>query len=227
MILIHLKKISCTLLKNLTKSFIFWVLLIFIITIPLSSYGDTNHDNEKIIHLFTPEFKEKADQFKISPLQAYVILFSELNRNTTKVENIVDIDTIGGLRCIKGNDYVFSSAPHIPQKGVLMDGYYLDGFTGDFRVIAYSSNHPDKYIKDFPNLYCLYYSTPFLGITSKELWYRIVDSACPRIPEKQRREWAKQKYEWYKSQREMLKELNPPNFDEMLEIFQHKKGIKK
>ena len=212
------------LFKGLKNCFIFWGVFICSIIIPALSNGDNNSEGEKVIHWFTPEFKEKVAQFKISPFQAAVIIFCEYNSHVTSVDKLNSPQVVGGLRCIKGDDYVFSSTPYLPEKGMLMDGIYLNGFTGNFRVIQYSKNHPDKFIKDFPYFSYQYYSCPFYAISSKEQWYKVVDKACPLIPKDQRRKWADQEYAAFASKdntkiKEELKSWDK-KFNEMYEFFQ-------
>ena len=120
--------------------------------------SEKRNENEWVF-LLTPEFRRKVEKFKISPLEAAIILFREYNREVTSVEKLRGISDFGSLRCIKGNDYVFSLTPYIPKKGVLMDGIYLDGFTGEYRTILYSENHRDKYVK-IPQFGLCYFSIP-------------------------------------------------------------------
>ena len=130
--------------------------LFFALAVILSPYvvcgappSEKTAESEKIagrdlVFLLTPEFRQKVSEFKISPFEAALILFRDSNLGVTSAKKLKGISSYGTLRCIKGNDYVFSTMPYIPSKGMPMDGTYVDGFTGEYRVILYSPNHPEN-----------------------------------------------------------------------------------
>ena len=181
--------------------------------------SEKRNENEWVF-LLTPEFRRKVEKFKISPLEAAIILFREYNREVTSVEKLRGISDFGSLRCIKGNDYVFSLTPYIPKKGVLMDGIYLDGFTGEYRTILYSENHRDKYVK-IPQFGLCYFSIPLLAVSSEQEWIKIVDSACPSIPDTERHKWAEEQFKEILESRKWLQSLGrSAKFTELMESFQ-------
>ncbi|MGN1273726.1 MAG: hypothetical protein ACI4UF_03985, partial [Thermoguttaceae bacterium] len=177
------------------KKYSFTFFLFFVLAMILSSSAvcdektaDKSPESEKtngsdLVFLLTPEFRQKVEEFKISPFEAALILFRDFNQEITSVEKLKR--SLGTLRCVKGDDYVFSTTLMIPHKGVLMDGIYLNGFTGEYRVIAYSPNHPEKYA-GIPDFGLCYYSDPLFAVSSKSEWLKIVESACPKIPEEER-----------------------------------------
>lgn len=185
---------------------------------------DKSPESEKtngsdLVFLLTPEFHQKVEEFKISPFEAALILFRDFNQEVTSVKKLKGISSYGTLRCIKGNDYVFSTSPMIPHKGVLMDGIYLNGFTGEYRVIAYSPNHPEKYA-GIPDFGLCYYSDPLFAVSSKSEWLKIVESACPKIPEEERLKWAKKQWKDIQEIRKVMQPMeSSTRFTELIESF--------
>ena len=170
-----------------------------------------------LVFLLSPEFRQKVEKFKLSPIDAEIVLFREINKAATSAEDLRIFDEAGSLRCIKGNDYVFSTMPYIPDKGVPMDGCYVDGFTGEWRMIGYSENHHEKYV-NFPCTGLFYFSLPLLAVRSEQDWIKIVDDACPQVPEEERHKWAKEVFKGNMETRKMYQITD--QFTELMKSFQ-------
>ena len=204
--------------------------LFFALPVILSPYvvcgappSEKTAESEKIagrdlVFLLTPEFRQKVSEFKISPFEAALILFRDSNLGVTSAKKLKGISSYGTLRCIKGNDYVFSTMPYLYSKGMPMDGTYVDGFTGEYRVILYSPNHPEKY-PDIPDFGLFYFSDPLLTVSSEREWQKIVESVCPDVPENARLKWAKKQFEGIQSIQKMLQSLERSR-PELTELMQ-------
>ena len=216
------------------KKYSFTFFLFFVLAVLLSpgavcdeKTADKSPEREKtngsdLVFLLTPEFRQKVEEFKISPFEAALILFRDFNQEITSVEKLKR--SLGTLRCVKGDDYVFSTTPMIPHKGVLMDGIYLNGFTGEYRMIGYSPNHHEKYA-GIPDFGLCYYSDPLFAVSSKSEWLKIVESACPKIPEKERLKWAKKQWEDIQEIRKFMQSMeSSTRFTELIESFRKKES---
>lgn len=191
--------------RYLKGKFGLWSVLFifFALTVTTFTSGAEKHSHKtmpnnggndlQLIFLLTPEFNKRVKEFDISPWDATLILFREGNKNVKSSEEL-KLSPYGSLRCIKGDDYIFSLTPYLPQKkAVPMDGIYLNGFTGEYRMIYFSENHSEKYAK-IPNFGLCYFSDPILAVNSEQEWLEIVDGTCSHVPKKERHKWAKEQF---------------------------------